>query len=245
VLELRGVVSGYRGGNVIHGIDLSVEEGSITCIVGPNGAGKSTVLRTISGLLRPNAGTISYRGAVISARSCGDIIAAGIVQVPQQHALFPMMTVKENILMGGYLLRRKKKLITERFDAVADLISLVKERPSERAGNLSGGERRMVEIGRSLMLEPSLIMMDEPSLGLDPKAAKQVTDLILVANKHGRTMLLVEQNVRLGFGLSTHAVVMESGRVKSEGSPQALLNDPQMARLYLGGTVGSSPSAGS
>jgi ABC-type branched-subunit amino acid transport system ATPase component len=240
MLSLRGVVAGYGGGDVLQGVDLDVEEGSITCIVGPNGAGKSTVLRTISGQLTPSRGSIEFQGTAISGRSCNHVLSAGIVQVPQQHALFPLMTLKENVLLGGYLLRRDRSLVIDRYRMVADVVPLLKERPNERAGNLSGGERRMIEIGRALMLDPSLVMMDEPSLGLDPKAVAQVSQLIATANEQGRTILLVEQNVRLGFKMATRGVIMESGRVRVDGKPQQLLNDPEMMSLYLGGSAARS-----
>jgi ABC-type branched-subunit amino acid transport system ATPase component len=237
LLSLSGVVAGYGGGNVLQGVDLEVLEESITCIVGPNGAGKSTVLRTVSGLLRPSAGSIEFEGHAINRSSCSQILSLGIVQVPQHDALFPSMTIRENILMGGYLLRRNRSLLEERYETVAELIPVVKERPHEKAGNLSGGQRRMIEIGRTLMLEPTLILMDEPSLGLDPKAVEQVFGLISSANRQGSTILLVEQNVRLGFRIATHGVIMESGVVRLEGEPGALLGNPEMAALYLGGSI--------
>src|ERR687896_2025407 len=157
LLVLEGVVAGYGGGNVLQGVDLEVDRGSITCIVGPNGAGKSTILRAISGLLKPTKGSIAFDGADISGLSCNEILARGIVQVPQHEALFPSMTIRENVMMGGYLLRRDRALLKRRYEAVADLIPLVAERPGEKAGNLSGGQRRIVEIGRTLMLHPRLI----------------------------------------------------------------------------------------
>ena len=237
MLSLKGVVAGYGGGNVLQGVDLTVTQGSITCIVGPNGAGKSTVLRTISGLLSPSAGTIDLLGKPIHRLNCNSILSEGIVQLPQHDALFPSMTIRENVMMGGYLIRRKRSLVTERYDYVESLIPLVKERPHEKAGNLSGGQRRMVEIGRTLMLDPSLILMDEPSLGLDPKAVTQVWDLIRLFAEQQRTILLVEQNVRLGFKVASHGVIMEGGKVRREGEPGALLADPDMAALYLGGTT--------
>ena len=242
-LVIDSLVAGYGGGKVLRGFDLTVEKASITCLVGPNGAGKSTVLRAISGLLKPSEGTISYGEVRLGPLNCNQILAAGIAQVPQQQALFPAMTVKDNVMMGGYLLRRDKTLLRKRYEAIEELIPLVKERPGEKAGNLSGGERRMIEIGRTLMLEPSLILMDEPSLGLDPRALKQVTDLIALANDQGRTILLVEQNVRLGLRIATHGVIMEGGRVRMEGEPSALLGNPEMASLYLGGTIDQPAAA--
>lgn len=240
-LSLRGVVAGYGGGNVLQGVDLDVAAGSVTCIVGPNGAGKSTVLRAISGQLRPSEGTITYEDKTISGLRCEAVLAAGIVQVPQQQAVFPSMTIRENVMMGGYLLRRDRGLLRRRYAVIEELVPLVKERPGERAGNLSGGQRRMIEIARTLMLEPTMILMDEPSLGLDPKALKQVTELIHRANSQGRTILLVEQNVRLGLGMATHGIIMESGQVRLTGAPGELLENPEMATLYLGGTIEQAP----
>jgi branched-chain amino acid transport system ATP-binding protein len=237
LLEVSGVVAGYGGGNVLQGVDLAVEEGSITCIVGPNGAGKSTVLRTVSGLLRPSAGTISLDGREIGGRDCAEILACGVVQVPQSDALFPKMTVRENVLMGGYSIRRRRGLVAERYEEVAELIPVVRERADQPAGNLSGGQRRMVEIGRALMLDPRLMLLDEPSLGLDPKALKQVASLIDTAGRRGVTILLVEQNVRLGLSLADRGVVMERGRVRLDGKPADLLANPEMTALYLGGSL--------
>jgi ABC-type branched-subunit amino acid transport system ATPase component len=236
-LRLDGVVAGYGGGNVLHGVDLVVEPESITCIVGPNGAGKSTVLRVVSGLLRPSSGTITFNDKNIGGQTCDAILEQGIVQVPQTDALFPSMTIKENIMMGGYLLRRDRALLSRRYHAVEELIPLVRERPAEKAGNLSGGERRLIEIGRTLMLEPTLMLMDEPSLGLDPKGVGRVSELISVANRQGRTILLVEQNVRLGFSMATHGVIMEGGVIRMQGDPAALLENRSMADLYLGGST--------
>jgi len=237
MLTLSGVFAGYGGGNVLQGLDLEVGNGSITCVVGPNGAGKSTVLKAVSGLIKATAGSIQLEGKTINSLTCKEILSAGIVQVPQQDALFPSMTIRENILMGGYLLRRDRSLLRKRYDAVAETIPLIGERADEKAGNLSGGQRRMIEIGRSLMLDPKLVLLDEPSLGLDPKAVAQVSGLIQLQREQGRTILLVEQNVRLGFKMATHAVIMESGKIRLEGSPAELLDHPEIADLYLGGRM--------
>lgn len=235
MLRLEGVVAGYGGGNVLQGVDLACEKGTITCVVGPNGAGKSTVLKVVSGLLRPTAGRVSLDGEPIGGLAPDRILRAGIAQVPQSQALFPSMTVKENILMGGYLIRRDRRLLRRRYAEVERLIPIVGERAGTPAGNLSGGQRRMVEIGRALMLAPAVILLDEPSLGLDPRSLAGVAALIRQLSGGENTVLLVEQNVRLGLGLATHGVVLESGRVRLHGPAAQVMANPEIANLYLGG----------
>jgi branched-chain amino acid transport system ATP-binding protein len=234
MLTLEGVFAGYGGGDVLQGLDLAVIPASVTCVLGPNGAGKSTVLRVVSGLLRPRLGSVSLGDKRIDRLSAPEVLGLGVAQVPQSGALFPRMSVRENVLLGGYLIRRQRKLLASRFDAVADLVPLVAERGSVPAGNLSGGQRRMVEIGRSLMLDPAVVLLDEPSLGLDPKSMTAVAALITGMRSQGKTILLVEQNVRLGLSLSTHGVVMEAGKVRLHGTAQEILEHPEIASLYLG-----------
>ena len=236
VLTLQGVVAGYGGGNVLQGVDVTCPDGTVTCIVGPNGAGKSTVLRVISGLLQCSAGEITMDGDRIDALSPDDILRRGITQVPQSHALFPSMSVQENVMMGGYLIRRDRKLLAERLERVRERIPIIADRSHDNAGNLSGGQRRMVEIARCLMLDPQLMLLDEPSLGLDPRSLAAVADLIHELNDAGTTVLLVEQNVRLGLGLATHGVVMEGGKVRLTGTAAEVRDHPEIASLYLGGT---------
>lgn len=236
LLVLTGVRAGYGGGDVLQELDLAVGEGSLTCIVGPNGSGKSTVLRVISGLLKPSAGKVQFRGQAIGGRSPRSILGLGIVQVPQERSLFPTMTVWENVRLGGYSLRNRG-LVEQRMRAVCETFPLIAERRHERAASLSGGQQKIVEFARALMLDPQLLILDEPSMGLDPKTRSVVFKTISTMNLSGRTILLVEQNARSGLGIATHGVVMESGRVRLVGPGQEVLDNPEIGRLYLGATA--------
>lgn len=232
-LELEGVTAGYGGGDVLQGVDLAVEEGSLTCIVGPNGAGKSTLLRVVSGLLRPSRGSVRFQGQSIVGLSPRAIINRGIVQVPQERSLFPTMTVWENVRLGAYTVR-DRGLVERRLAAVCETFSMVRERRHEPAASLSGGQQKIVEFARALMLDPSLLILDEPSMGLDPKTRSVVFNTIRAMNQAGHTLLLVEQNARSGLGIASHGVVMESGRIRLEGPGPEVLNNPEIGRLYLG-----------
>jgi len=238
-LVIDGVVAGYGGGDVLRGVSFVVPEGQITCVVGPNGAGKSTVMRVVSGLLRPRLGTVTLRGEKLNGKSPRQILKMGVVQVPQNHSLFKDMTVRENIDLGGYILS-DRALIAKRTDAVFDLFPQVKDWAEMKAGSLSGGQQRLVEFARALMLEPVLILLDEPSMGLSPLVLKSVFDAARQMNSAGATILLVEQNARAGLKFSHHGVVMENGTVRLSGTGREVLEHPEIGELYLGGAVKSS-----
>jgi ABC-type branched-subunit amino acid transport system ATPase component len=236
LLTISGIVAGYGGGDILRDVSFDVAEGGITCIVGPNGAGKSTLLATISGLLRPRLGEIRFAGERLNGLTPGAIVAKGVSLVPQAHSLFPQMTVQENVEMGAFTIR-DRALVAERLATVIELFPIVRERAKEKAGSLSGGQQRLVEFARCLMLDPKLIILDEPSMGLDPQTRGAVFETITLMNRLGRTILLVEQNARAGLKLSTQGVVLETGSVRLIGSGREVLEHPEIGSLYLGGSV--------
>jgi branched-chain amino acid transport system ATP-binding protein len=234
-LVVDGLVSGYGGGDVLHEVSMTVAEGGITCVVGPNGAGKSTLLATISGLLRPRRGSITFRGEPLVGKSPRQILDAGLVHVPQNHSLFRDMTVGENIELGGYIITDRTLVARRRAD-IEQTFPQVASWNRRKAGALSGGEQRLVEFARCLMLDPALVILDEPSMGLSPKVLRSVFDAVRMMNARGKTILLVEQNARAGLRLSTHGVVMENGRVRLAGTGEQVLGHPEIGALYLGGS---------
>ena len=238
VLKIRDLVAGYGGGDVLRGVSLDVAEGGITCVVGPNGAGKSTLMASISGLLRPRLGSIELDGRNLAGMSPRQVLRLGVVQVQQNHSLFRDMTVRENIELGGYILA-DRALTARRAAAVFELFPDIVGWAGKKAGSLSGGQQRLVEFGRALMLEPRLLLLDEPSMGLAPKILRTVFGAIRQMNAAGTTILLVEQNARAGLRLSSHGVVMESGRVRLFGTGREVLENPEIGALYLGGAVGA------
>ncbi len=236
LLKIQNIYAGYDGGDVLKGVDMEVEQGTTTCIVGPNGAGKSTVLRVISGLLRPRLGEVTFDNRSLVGLNPRQILALGIVQVPQVHSLFPSMTVQENVRLGAFTLH-DRALIEQRLHEVEELFPIVKTRARDKAGSLSGGQQRLVEFARCLMLDPRVILLDEPSMGLDPKTFKQVIETVKVMQSTGRTIILVEQNARTGLSISNNGIVLESGRVRLTGTHTEILNNPEIGHLYLGGTL--------
>ena len=240
LLELSGVTAGYGAGLILKGVNLSVASGEIVCLIGPNGAGKSTVLKTVSGLLRPKGGTVTFKGESVGKLSPKERLTRGIVHVPQDRRLFPAMSVWENVVMGAFILS-DQNLVRQRIEQVAEMFPIVARRRSASAGSLSGGEQKQVELARSLMLDPALILLDEPSIGLDPKSRTSVFASIAALAESGRTVLLVEQNARSGLAVAHRAAVLESGLVALTGTGEGLLNDPEVARLYLGASAQRGP----
>jgi branched-chain amino acid transport system ATP-binding protein len=233
IIELEGVVAGYGRLTILDGVTLDARAGEVTLLIGPNGAGKSTVLKTISGLLRPTSGLIEYDGNEISHLRPKARLQLGIVHVPQERSLFPAMTVWDNLLMGGYLIR-DAKLLRARLDEAVAAFPICRTRARAHAGSLSGGEQKQVELARTLLLDPALVLLDEPSIGLDPKARHAVFESIRTLATTGRTIVLVEQNARSGLAAADTGAVLESGRVRLVAPAASLLDDPEVARLYLG-----------
>ncbi|MCX4911694.1 ABC transporter ATP-binding protein [Streptomyces sp. NBC_00878] len=235
MITFKSLVAGYgRSGDILRGVDFTAPQSAVTCIVGPNGAGKSTVLKACSGLLRPRDGQVLIGDDDISHCSPAQILRRGVVQVPQHHGLFPSLSVRENVMLGAYVQRRERERNRRRYAELTDLFPLIAERADDRAASLSGGQRRIVEFARALMLSPRVVLLDEPTLGLDPKACHQLAEAVRTLHGSGVTVLMVEQNVRFGLTLADHAVVMEGGRVLHTGDAGALLADPDMAQLFFG-----------
>jgi branched-chain amino acid transport system ATP-binding protein len=236
LMRIENVYAGYDGGDILKGVSIEIEAGTTTCIVGPNGAGKSTVLRVISGLLKPRQGQVIFNERAIGGLTPRQVLDQGIVQVPQNHSLFPSMTVEQNVRLGAYTIR-DQRLVERRLVQVQEMFPIVKERAREKAASLSGGQQRLVEFARCLMLEPRMILLDEPSMGLDPRTFKYVIETIQVMKSSGRTILLIEQNARTGLSISDQGIVLESGRVRLRGTHTEVLNNPEIGHLYLGGTL--------
>ena len=232
-VTIRGLVAGYGQGDILRGVDLDVESGTIACVIGPNGAGKSTVLKAISGLLRCRLGSIAIGETPIVGLSPREVLALGAVHVPQERSLFPLMTVWDNILIGGHVIK-DQRLVRHRAAALAERFPLIRERRRDQAGALSGGQQKLIEIARALLLEPKVILMDEPSMGLDPRSRQVVFDTIRTLNDGGRTVLLVEQNARAGLAVAHQGAVMDAGVVRLVGASGDLLTDARVAEMYLG-----------
>jgi branched-chain amino acid transport system ATP-binding protein len=232
MLTVQGLRSGYGKIEVLHDVDLTIEQGQTVSLIGANGAGKTTLLKTISGLIRPTAGTIEFQGESIARRASHKIVGLGLVQVPEGRAILKRMTVMENLLMGAF--KRGDPEIAADVDAVMKRFPVLAERRDQMAGTLSGGEQQMLAIGRALMARPKLLLLDEPSLGLAPKFITRIFITIRELQKEGKTILLVEQNARHALQVADRGYVLERGRIVLSGSGQELLNTPEVQSTYLG-----------
>ena len=233
LLELAGVDVAYGDLPALRGVDLVVEPGETVSVVGANGAGKTTMLRTISALLRPRRGEVRFEGERIDRLPCHRVVERGVVHVPEGRKIFPSLTVRENLELGSYT-RAAKARRAESLDRVLALFPRLRERATQAAGTLSGGEQQMLAIGRALMTLPKLLMLDEPSLGLAPLIVQEIFHTIAEINRAGTTVLLVEQNTRQALALSRRGYVLENGRVVLVGSGAELLGNEHVRRAYLG-----------
>ncbi len=234
LLQLKDIDVKYGQAEAVKGVSINVEEGEFISIIGSNGAGKSTILRTVSGLKRANSGEIWFEGKRIDKLSTVEIVRAGLIHVPQGRHIFPYMTVMDNILMGAFLESNKAE-INNRLNQVFSYFPILKNRKEQRAGSLSGGEQQMLVMGRSLMLKPKLLLIDEPSLGLSPIVVKQIFSIVENIFESGISILLVEQNVRLAFKVSQRSYVLETGRIVLKGDSKDLEADERIRTAYLGG----------
>lgn len=224
----------YGGIHALKGINLSVDEGNIVALIGANGAGKSTSLNTISNLVKTSSGTITFRGKNITHTPSHAVVEAGVVQVPEGRKIFPEMTVAENLDLGAYI-RKDKVGIQKDKENVYSLFPRLQERERQLAGTLSGGEQQMLAMGRGLMASPSILLLDEPSMGLAPRLVKEIFSIIKEINALGTTILLVEQNAKMALAVASYAYVLETGRMVLEGPSEVLAEDTQIQAAYLGG----------
>jgi branched-chain amino acid transport system ATP-binding protein len=232
MLEIKALRGGYGAVEVLRGVDLDVKEGEIVAVLGSNGAGKSTLNNTVCGLVPSFAGSVRFEGHDITRARTADIVAAGLVQVPEGRRVFPDLTVRENLLLGGY--RRGRANRERNLERVLAAFPRLGERSAQRAGTLSGGEQQMLAIGRGLMAEPRLLILDEPSLGLAPLLVEEMFALIGRLNGEGLSILLVEQNVAQSLEVARRAYVLENGACAFQGTPAELLAKPELRRAYLG-----------
>ncbi len=235
MLELHDVQVNYGGITALHGVSLKVEQGSIVTLVGANGAGKTTTLRAISGLVKPSAGRITYKGGDIGGMAAHKIVALGIAQSPEGRLVFANLTVDENLRMGAYLRKDKAQQVKD-MDFIFGVFPRLKERRKQLAGTLSGGEQQMLAIGRALMSKPQLLLLDEPSLGIAPLLTRTIFEQIVAINRELKlTILLVEQNANLALEVSHYGYVLETGRILLEDTAAALRENPKVREAYLGG----------
>lgn len=236
MLKISRLVAGYGHVVALKGVDLEVKQGEIVTVIGANGSGKSTLLKAVSGLIKPTGGTVVFEGKNIAGRQTEKIVASGLSLVPEGRRLFPEMSVRENLEMGGYvfLKRRRRSAFKEQLDFVMDLFPVLAERTGQAASTLSGGEQQMLAVGRALMSRPRLLMLDEPSMGLAPKVIKSIFDALTRLNREGLTILLVEQDANIALKIADRGYVFQTGQNVMENTGKNLLNDPAVKEIYFG-----------
>jgi ABC-type branched-subunit amino acid transport system ATPase component len=233
LLATDGLVAGYTDVNILHGVTVQIGAGEMVSIIGPNGAGKSTLIKTLSGLLPLRQGSITFEGVDITGDRPHRIVRRGIAYVPQLENVFPTLTIEENLEVGASSL--SVVAMRRNLERVYDLFPLLRQRRRQRAGNLSGGQRQMLALGRAMMVDPKLLMLDEPSAGLAPAVVDDIFELIQGINREGHSILLVEQNARRALAMSDRGYVLDLGKNRFEGPGPELLNHPKVVDLYLGG----------
>lgn len=238
MLEVEDLHAGYDGTLVLKGVDLAIEEGQVGCVIGPNGAGKSTLFRCIFGLLAPERGDVRYREESIVGLAQRDLLDRGIAYILQRDAVFPDMTVRENLEMGAFAARKDLDR-TAKIEEMFGLFPVLAERAGKKAATLSGGQRQMLEFARGLMVEPDLLLLDEPTAGLAPKIIDDVFAQVRAINETGVTILMIEQNVKTALDYAEEAYVLEDGRTRFSGPADTILDRPEVREAYLGGGVSS------
>lgn len=233
MLQVKDLSISYDAIQAVRHVDFEVKKGEIVTLIGANGAGKSTILKTISGIVKPQSGSIEYQNESLVGKKAPQIVAAGISQVPEGRHVFPAMTVMENLQLGSYL-QKDRSQIEARLQEIYQMFPILKERQHQDAATLSGGEQQMLVMARAMMANPDLLLLDEPSMGLAPIYIQKVFDIIQKINAQGTTILLIEQNAHQALSIADRGYVIASGEIQLTGSGQKLLNDPQVKRAYLG-----------
>jgi branched-chain amino acid transport system ATP-binding protein len=237
ILSIKSLSGGYGGVDILHNVSLTVGTGEIVVMIGPNGAGKSTAMKSIFGLIKISGGQVLFNNIDLTGKAPEKIVATGISYVPQTQNIFVTLSVKENLEMGAFIL---KSDISDRLTRVYDMFPALKEKQKQSAGTLSGGQRQMVAIGKAMMLDPELLLLDEPTAGLSPALQNDVLETVTEINKSGVSVLMVEQNARQALNVADRGYIFVDGKIRSEGPADQLLSQPDIATLFLGGAPGSS-----